>query len=80
MSNGACSPVDERREIVARPGQVAGLTLVHDMHYIACSIMHELDLVRGQGNDTNGDHINADNAGRGDVAGAKGQRDAERGG
>jgi hypothetical protein len=47
------------------------LTPVHDMHYIACSIVHKLDRVRGQGNDTNGGD---------DIAGAKVHRDAERGG
>jgi hypothetical protein len=67
MSNGACSPVDERRD--------AGLTPVHGLHYIACSIMHELDHVRGQGNDTN-----RSDTGRDNVAGAKVHRDAERGG
>ncbi len=70
MSNAACSLVDERRD--------AGLTPVRDMHYIACSIMHELDRVRGQGNDTNGSNTNG-NIGD-DVAGAKVRRAAERGG
>jgi hypothetical protein len=75
MSNAACSPVDERRDIV-----VAGLTPVRDMHYIACSIMHELDRVRGQGNDTNGGDTNGDYTGRDDVAGAKADCDAQRSG
>jgi hypothetical protein len=58
------------------PGQAAGLTPVRDMHYIACSIMHKLDLVRGQ--DTNGSDTKG--TGRDDVGGAKVRRDAERGG
>ena len=56
------------------------LTPVHDMHYIACSIMHKLDLVRGQGNDTNGSNTNGDATDCDDIAGAKVHRDAERGG
>ena len=42
------------------------LTPVHDMHYIACSIMHKLDLVRGQ--DTNGSNTNDTDCD--DIAGA----------
>jgi hypothetical protein len=52
------------------------LTPVHDMHYIACSIMHKLDLVRGQ--DTNSSNTNDTDCD--DIAGAKVHRDAERGG
>jgi hypothetical protein len=51
------------------------------MHYIACSIVHMLDLVLGQ--DTNvGDTTgsNTKDTGHDDVAGAKVHRDAERGG
>jgi hypothetical protein len=77
MPNGACSPVDERRDMRAKPGWAAGLTPVHDMHYIACSIVHKLDRVRGQGNDTN---TKGGDTGRDDIAGAKVHRDAERGG
>ena len=40
--------------------------------------MHKLDLVRGQGNDTNGSNTNGDDCD--DIAGAKVHRDAERGG
>jgi hypothetical protein len=49
------------------------LTFGADMHYIACSIVHKLDLVRGQGSDTdtNGSNIHGD-AGCDDIAGAKG--------
>ena len=54
------------------------LTPVHDMHYIACSIVHKLDRVRGQGNDTNGG--DTDGTGRDDIVGAKVHRDAQRGG
>jgi hypothetical protein len=51
------------------------------MHYIACSIMHKLDLVRGQDtnvSDTNGSNTN--DTGGDDIAGAKVHRDTERGG
>jgi hypothetical protein len=63
------------------PGDGAGLTPVHDMHYIACSIVHKLDLVRGQDtnvSDTNGSNTN--DTGCDGIAGAKVHRDAERGG
>jgi hypothetical protein len=42
--------------------------------------MHKLDLVRGQGNDTNGSNTNGDDTDCDDIAGAKVRRDAERGG
>ena len=50
------------------------------MHYIACSIVHKLDFVRGQGNDTNGSNPSGDDPDCDDIAGAKVHRDAERGG
>jgi hypothetical protein len=56
------------------------LTSGNDLHYIACSIMHELDRVRGQGNDTNGSNPNGDDTVPDAVAGTKVERAAERGG
>ena len=42
--------------------------------------MHKLDLVRGQGNDTNGSNINGDNTDCDNITGAKVSRNTERGG
>jgi hypothetical protein len=48
------------------------------MHYIACNIVHKLDLVRGQDTNVSNTNISDINASGDDIAGAKIQRDAER--